>query len=109
MFSVNPELTEAQTRTNEKTLTELEIEAFWRLNLRLWHLFRADPFDPEIDELRADLELMIEMTECDMVREACRRCVELDEKLRRPLLRGAERMLTRAPSRGKTGNGSTSR
>lgn len=65
-------------------LMEIELLAFWRWNQNGRKLFRQNPLDPELDEVRDDIEVMAENAESEALREACRRCIRLDNEIRIP-------------------------
>lgn len=67
-------------------LMEAELLAFWKWNQTGWKLFRDNPLNPEISEIRDDIEVMAELAESEALREACRKCIRLDNELRLPLL-----------------------
>lgn len=69
------------------TLMENEALMYWRRNQEGWERFRQNPLDPELADIRDDIEVMAEMTDWPLMREACRKCIRIDNEIRIPLLR----------------------
>ncbi len=62
---------------------EIEVLAFWNLSQRGWRLLRADIADPEIDEVRDDLQLILDMTDSPVLRETLARGMRRDDARQR--------------------------
>lgn len=69
---------------------EDELVVYWKLMTEGWDRFKADPLDPELDNIVEDLELLREATDWPMLRTLCTRALVLDMKLRHPLLIAAD-------------------
>lgn len=64
-----------------------ETRMYWSLMNDGWARFLADPFDPEIDDILDELDVLALYTSSPRLAALCRRARELDEKLRQPLVR----------------------
>lgn len=55
-----------------------ELQVFWRVSERGLRLLRSEPHNPELNEIRDDIELIADMTEWPRIREACQRYLRAD-------------------------------
>jgi len=61
---------------------ETEVLAYWRLCVESQTRFRANPADPVLDDLRDEMEVLVDMTDWPRLKAAGLHCISLDNALR---------------------------